>query len=81
MVVSGCVVGVTIGLADKVDKFLAILGAVSCTPIAFGLPAVYHLWFCAETTCVKVGDWFIIVVSIFIIGYCTTDGIITWNEE
>lgn len=41
---------VTIAMQHKVDKFLGILGAVSCTPIAFTFPALFHYKAAAETT-------------------------------
>ena len=37
------VVCMTIMLKDKFDKFLAILGSVTCTPMAFTFPAMFHL--------------------------------------
>lgn len=49
-----CVVAIsivfTLSLQKKIDKFLSILGAVACTPIAFTLPAAFHYKACAETT-------------------------------
>jgi proton-coupled amino acid transporter len=41
---------VTILLKQKLDKFIAILGAVSCTPVAFMGPALFHYKACAEST-------------------------------
>jgi proton-coupled amino acid transporter len=32
----------TIMLGDKLDKFLSVLGALTCTPIAFTFPALFH---------------------------------------
>lgn len=40
----------TLSMGDKIDKFLSLLGAVACTPIAFTLPAAFHLKVCATTT-------------------------------
>ena len=37
----------TLSLGKKIDKFLALLRAVGCTPIAFTLPAAFHLKACA----------------------------------
>jgi solute carrier family 36 (proton-coupled amino acid transporter) len=34
---------------DKLDKFLSIIGSLTCTPIAFILPALFHYKVCAET--------------------------------
>jgi len=39
----------TIALKKKIDKFLSILGAVACTPIAFIFPSAFHLKSCANT--------------------------------
>lgn len=39
----------TIALKKKIDKFLSILGAVACIPIAFIFPSVFHLKSCANT--------------------------------
>ena len=39
----------TLSLGKKIDKFLALLGSVGCTPIAFTLPASFHLKACAKT--------------------------------
>ena len=40
---------VTIMLGDKLDKFLSILGALTCTPIAFTFPALFHYKSSAKT--------------------------------
>ena len=42
-------VGICIGLGEKADKFVSILGAVSCTPVAFIFPAAFHYKICAKT--------------------------------
>lgn len=39
----------TKALGNKLDKFLSILGAVSCTPVAFTFPALFHLKAVAKT--------------------------------
>lgn len=49
MVLVGATVVVTVLLKDKLDKFLSILGAVTCTPIAFTFPALFHFKAVAET--------------------------------
>lgn len=80
MIVAACVVELTVALEDKLDKFLAVLGAISCTPIAFGLPVAFHLKLVAKDTLTKAVDIFIVICSLLIMGYCTTEGIITWND-
>jgi len=71
---------VTILLGDKLDKFLSILGAVSCTPIAFIFPALFHLKASAKTPAQKYTDIAIIILAIGIMIYCTTLGVIGWNK-
>ena len=72
---------VTIMLGDKLDKFLSILGALTCTPIAFTFPALFHLKAVAETTAQKVSDILLIVFSLIILVYCTAQGVLNWNHE
>lgn len=74
------VVGLTIALHQKLDKFLSILGALACTPVAFLFPSLFHFQACAETTFQKTVDLLLLVMSIAIMIYCTTDGILTWND-
>ena len=62
----GFTVVFTMSLGEKVDKFLSILGALTCTPIAFTFPALFHLKACAKTRSEIVADWFIIVLSLII---------------
>lgn len=72
------VIGMTILLKDKLDKFLAILGALACTPIAFSLPAAFHYKACAETKKDKYIDLAILVFAIIVQAYCTVMGFINW---
>jgi len=71
----------TIVLGQKIDKFLAILGALSCTPVAFLCPALFHLKLAARTNTEKNVDIFIICIALGIVVYCTFEGLVTWNEE
>ena len=36
-------------LASKLDKFLSLLGAMLCAPLAFTMPTLIHLKLCAKT--------------------------------
>ena len=56
----------TISLGQKLDKFLSVLGAISCTPIAFTIPALFHYKVAAETKASKYYDMTIIAIFIFI---------------
>lgn len=61
---------------DNLTSFLSITGALTCTPIAFTLPALFHYKQCAKTTSQRVIDMTIVVGSIIISIYCTTVAII-----
>ena len=75
------VVVLTVLLQQKLDKFLSILGALTCTPIAFTFPAIFHYKACAETTFQKAVDITLVVGSIGILIFCTTLGVYNWNAE
>ena len=77
----GVTIGLTLAIGNKLDKFLSIVGSLTCTPIAFTFPALFHLLSCAETTKQKVIDWTIIISSIGILIFCTTLGFFHWGGE
>ena len=60
------VIGLTILLKNKLDQFLAILGALACTPIAFSLPVAFHYKACAQTKKDKYIDLGILVFSLIV---------------
>ena len=60
----------TLSLGKKIDKFLSLLGAVACTPIAFTLPAAFHLKAVAESPGQKAADWIVILFSIAAGTFC-----------
>merc|ERR1712228_1092874 len=45
----GVAVVLTIGIGEKLNKFLSIAGALTCSPIAFTFPALFHYNSCADT--------------------------------
>ena len=47
MVVSSVVIALTV--ADKIDKFLGLIGALLCAPLAMTIPAMIHLKILAKT--------------------------------
>ena len=81
MLLVGFVVVLTVLLKQKLDKFLSILGALTCTPIAFTFPAVFHYKACAETTTQKAIDLTLVILSLVILVFCTSLGVINWNSE
>lgn len=63
---------------NKLSDFLAIVGSLTCTPIAFILPAMFHYKACATETKQKVIDGGIVCLSIFIMIFCTIYAIAAW---
>ena len=70
----------TMWMGAKVSKFLSILGALTCTPIAFSFPALFHYKAVAKTKREKNIDLAIFSLSMVILFYCTTMGFIQWND-
>ena len=52
-------------LANDMDKFLGLLGALLGSPLALTMPALIHLKLVAETRLIKLFDWLLIIISIF----------------
>lgn len=71
---------VSIAMAKQLDKFLAILGAIGCTPIAFTLPTLFHYKLLAKTKREKYIDISVIVFSLIIMVFCTAFGVYSWIE-
>ena len=77
----GFVVILTVLLKQKLDKFLVILGALACTPVAFVFPSLFHFKACAETPMQKFIDLTILAFSLCVMVFCTGLGILGWNSE
>ena len=67
-----------IELKDVLGKFLSLLGALLCAPIAIMFPGLMHLVTTAKTTSEKIMDIFLIFVSIIVTIFCTVEGISNW---
>ena len=78
IVASSCVVALVI--YDKLDRFLSITGALTCTPIAFLLPALFHYGGVAETKGQRIIDLTIVIISIIVMLYCTSYAVIHFND-
>lgn len=63
---------------DKLNNFLAILGAVACIPIGYTLPALFHYRICAINKNEKYKDIILIAVSILLAVYSAINTIINW---
>ena len=73
-----CVLGAC--LASKIDKFLALIGAFLCAPLAIFFPALLHYNLLAKTKGQKAVDMALIVISVAIFVFCSTQSILTWNS-
>jgi len=60
-----------IELSDKLDKFLAILGALLCAPLAILYPSLMHLKTLARTRGEKLEDIFFIALSLMVLVFST----------
>lgn len=78
----GLLIAFTIVLAliiyNKLESFLSIVGSLTCTPIAFILPAMFHYKACADTPTQKLIDGFIFCLSCFIMVFCTIYAVAAW---
>lgn len=72
-----CFVGIYVW--DNLDKLLSVIGALTCTPIAFTLPALFHYKASAKTRMQKNIDLILITLSVIIMVFCTAYTFITWN--
>lgn len=79
IVVVSCVVALLV--YDKLDKLLSVTGALTCTPIAFTFPALFHWKTCAKTQVQKIIDLTIFICSLVVMVYCTFMAILTFNTE
>ena len=77
------IVGITIligyCLEDSLDRLLSMIGSVTCTPVAFIMPATLHLMLAAESTSNKVFDVAIIIFGFFVMIYLTSFTLINWD--
>ena len=69
---------VSILMAKQLDKFLALLGALGCTPITFTLPTLFHLYLCKPTGWERTLDIFVIAVSLVIFVFCSGYAVFVW---
>jgi len=74
--VSACMLGVA--LAAKIDKFLGLMGALLCAPLALIFPASVHLSLLARTAKEKIVDIAIIGVGLFILVFSASQSIMAW---
>ena len=66
---------------DEVEKLLAIVGALTCCPMAFALPAACHYKLVAKTQTQKTIDIIMVVFSIGATVFCTEEVFRTWTQS
>ncbi len=57
--------------SSKLDKFLSLLGALLCAPLAFTIPTLCHYKLIATTRRQKIEDMIIVCISFVILVFCT----------
>ena len=78
------IVGVTVligyWLEDSIDRLLSVIGSVTCTPVAFIMPATLHLVLAAENKFIKIFDIVVITLGLSMMIYLTTFTLMNWND-
>lgn len=69
-----------ISMGDTIDKFISLLGSLTCTPLSFTLPCIFHLKLCNPSQRDKYINYFIIVLSLIIMVFCSGYTIWNWND-
>ena len=70
---------VMVSLGKQLDKFMAIIGALTCTPIAFTLPSIVYFKLCAKTPWDRAVSFALFLLSLVILIFCTAQSIVTWK--
>ena len=65
-----------INLASVLDKFIGLLGAVFCAPLAMILPTLCHLKLLASSRKDKIKDIVIICVSLLVMVICIVQTVV-----
>lgn len=73
---SGFAILIATVFEQAISKILGITGAIACTPIAFTIPALFHLKLVAKTPAERGCDWFLIILSLLILVFATTFNIL-----
>jgi proton-coupled amino acid transporter len=67
-------------LEESLDRLMSLVGSLACTPVAFIMPAVFHLKLVAETPWVKAFDWFILIIGFVLLFFMTSNTLLTWSK-
>ena len=63
---------VMLSLGNKLDKFIAIIGALTCTPIAFTIPSIVYYKICARSGHDRFLSITLFLISLLIMTFCTS---------
>ncbi|KAJ1886566.1 hypothetical protein LPJ66_009570, partial [Kickxella alabastrina] len=66
--------------AEKLDNFIAIVGAGACIPLSFLFPPMLHYRVFANTLGAKIKDMALIAVALFGLVYVTYISVDTWGS-
>jgi solute carrier family 36 (proton-coupled amino acid transporter) len=72
------VIVIALTVWDKLNTLLAIAGSLTCTPIAFILPPMFHYKVCAQTKRQKLIDAGLVCFGLIVMVFCTAFAILTW---
>lgn len=75
-----CISAITVSIKmfSVLDKFLGLVGAIFCAPMAFIIPTMCHLKLVARTNEEKLKDIAIVAFSIMIMVFCVEQIISGW---
>ena len=77
VVAASCLLAIAV--YEKLEKLLAIVGAMTCCPMAFTVPSLCHYKLIAKTQNEKVIDLSIAAFSIGATLFCTEEVFRTWS--
>lgn len=66
---------------EKLDRLMSVVGSLLLTPIAFVLPAVFHLRLVADTLKKKLLDVALMLVGLALMIVITGYTLYNWNSE
>ena len=67
-----------IELSKRLDKFISVLGALLCAPLAILYPAILHMASLAKTKMDVIKDLLLIILAVIIMIFSTSQCISTW---
>jgi solute carrier family 36 (proton-coupled amino acid transporter) len=71
---------IVVGLAleESLDRLMSVVGSLACTPVAFILPAIFHLKLVAKSTLMKIFDTIILIIGIILLIFMSGNTLLTW---